>query len=232
MESLDWMLDETAHAGPEHLDPGYVAGYERKSGVDPVDDVEVLRRHGLNGQSMVIDLAAGTGRFTLAVAPACAAVSAVDVSPAMVEYLSDEVARRGLTNVSITQGGYLSFEYPDQTADFVYSRNALHQVPDFFKVVSLQRIALWLRPGGILRIRDLIFDFEPEETSEKLAEWMSGAVEDPRDGWTRGELAEHVRTEYSTFRWLFEPMLEHAGFEILEVEYRRNAYGDYTCRRR
>jgi hypothetical protein len=25
-----WMLDEPAHAGPEHLDPAFVAGYERK----------------------------------------------------------------------------------------------------------------------------------------------------------------------------------------------------------
>ncbi len=231
MDTPDWMLDETAHAGPEHLDPGYVEGYERKSGVDLVDDVEVLRRHGLHGQSMVVDLAAGTGRFTLAVAPVCAAVAAVDVSPAMTQYLAAEVEKRGLPNVSITTGGYLSFEYPEETADFIYSRNALHQVPDFFKVVALQRMATWLRPGGILRIRDLIFDFEPTETGEQLAEWMAGAVDDPRDGWTPAELAEHVRTEYSTFRWLFEAMLQRTGFEILEVEYRRHAYGDYTCRR-
>lgn len=25
-----WMLDELAHAGPEDLDPDFVAGYERK----------------------------------------------------------------------------------------------------------------------------------------------------------------------------------------------------------
>jgi len=27
-----WMLDELAHAGPEHLDPGLVAGFDRKQG--------------------------------------------------------------------------------------------------------------------------------------------------------------------------------------------------------
>lgn len=32
-----WWLDELAHAGPEHLDPSYVAGYERKGGYDPAE---------------------------------------------------------------------------------------------------------------------------------------------------------------------------------------------------
>jgi hypothetical protein len=29
-----WWLDELAHAGDEHLDPAYVAGYETKAGYD------------------------------------------------------------------------------------------------------------------------------------------------------------------------------------------------------
>jgi hypothetical protein len=47
-----WMLDELAHAGPEHLDPDFVAGYERKQGYpDPAEDLAVLaaaRRCGLH----------------------------------------------------------------------------------------------------------------------------------------------------------------------------------------
>jgi hypothetical protein len=38
-----WMLDELAHAGPEHLDPGFVAGFDRKQGYpDFADDPAVL----------------------------------------------------------------------------------------------------------------------------------------------------------------------------------------------
>ena len=51
-------------------------------------------------------------------------------------------------------------------------------------------------------------------------------------GWTADELAEHVRIEHSTYSWLFEPLLERTGFEILEREYVRGVYGAYTCRRR
>ena len=61
---------------------------------------------------------------------------------------------------------------------------------------------------------------------------MAGAVDDPARGWTATELAEHVRIEYSTYSWLFEPMLERTGFEILDRDYAREAYGAYRCRRR
>jgi hypothetical protein len=32
MEAKPWMLDEVAHAEPEHLGPGFVAGFDRKQG--------------------------------------------------------------------------------------------------------------------------------------------------------------------------------------------------------
>ena len=51
----EWWLDEHAHAGAEHLDAGYVAGYERKAGYDASDDVAVLQRHGLDGTSTVVE---------------------------------------------------------------------------------------------------------------------------------------------------------------------------------
>ena len=47
----------------------------------------------------VIDVGAGTGRFTLAVAPHVAEVVAVDPSEAMLEHLREAAARRGITNV-------------------------------------------------------------------------------------------------------------------------------------
>jgi hypothetical protein len=58
--SKPWMLDELAHAGPEHLDPDFVAGYERKQGYpDPAEDLAVLAAHGLGATSTVVDLGAG-----------------------------------------------------------------------------------------------------------------------------------------------------------------------------
>ena len=71
-----------------------------------------------------------------------------------------------------------------------------------------------LRPGGILRVEDLIYDFQPSEAAAVFADWFDGAADDPALGYTREDFIEHIRTEYSTFRWLFEPLLSAAGFEI------------------
>jgi ubiquinone/menaquinone biosynthesis C-methylase UbiE len=227
-----WWLDELAHAGQEHLDPSYVAGYEAKAGCDPADDLDVLRRHGLDTDATVVDLGAGTGRFAVAAAVRCRRVIAVDVSPPMVDVIRDKAARLGLDNLTVVQAGFLTYEHTGEPTKYVFSRNALHQVPDFWKGIALSRIAAMMAPGGIFRLHDLVFDFEPSQAGERIPAWMAGAVDDPARGWTTGELAEHVRLEYSTYSWLFEPMLERTGFEILEGAYVRGAYGAYTCRRR
>jgi ubiquinone/menaquinone biosynthesis C-methylase UbiE len=227
----EWWLDELAHAGAEHLDAAYVAGYERKAGYDPAEDVESFIGHGLGSESTLIDLGAGTGVFALAAARIAGRVIAVDVSPAMIGVLQHRVEDARATNMTVVRGGFLSYEHDGPLADFVFTRNALHQVPDFWKGIALQRTAAILRPGGILRVRDLIYDFEPSDADERIEAWLAGAVDDPAIGWTASELAEHVRIEFSTYGWLFEEMLRHAGFEIVERSFRRSAYGTYVCRR-
>jgi ubiquinone/menaquinone biosynthesis C-methylase UbiE len=227
-----WWLDEQDHAGPEHLDAEYVAGYDRKAGFDPTEDVEELRRHGLGPDSLVVDLGAGTGTFAVSVAPSCRRVVAVDVSAAMTAALRTRIERLGLDNVTVVEAGFLSYVHEGEPADIVFTRNALHQIPDFWKGIALDRIASFLRPHGVLRLRDIVFDFAPPEAEERIEAWMSGAVSDPAAGWTAQELAEHVRSEFSTYSWLLDSMLDRAGFDILERSFRRSAYGAYTCRRR
>jgi ubiquinone/menaquinone biosynthesis C-methylase UbiE len=231
MQEPSWWLDESAYAGQEHLDEAYVAGYERKAGFDPAEDIEVMAALGLDESSTVIDLGAGVGTFALAVATRCRDVIAVDVSPAMLALLRERVARTGVDNVTVVEAGFLSYEHRGPPVDFVYTRNALHQLPDFWKGIALHRVAAILRPGGILRLRDLVFDFAPGDARARIEAWLAGAVSDPATGWTAAELAEHVRIEFSTYRWLLEPLLQRTGFEILDCDFRRSAYGAYTCRR-
>lgn len=148
-----WMLDELAHAGPEHLDPGFVAGFDRKQGYpDFADDLAVLADHGIGSASTLVDLGAGTGRFALAAAPRVGRVVAVDVSPAMQAALRDRATRAGLANIECVQAGFLSYQHTGSPVDAVFTRNALHQVPDFWKSLALDRIAQLLRAGGILRL--------------------------------------------------------------------------------
>lgn len=226
-----WWLEEEAYAGEEHLDEDYVAGYDAKSQVDPTEDIEKLVSLGLGESSVLVDLGAGTGVFSLAAAETGAYVVAVDVSPAMVDSMRERAEQSELDNITVVRAGFLSYDHALDPADFVYTRNALHQLPDFWKVIALNRIAALIRTGGYLLIRDLVFDLEPDDVEEGIEDWMSGAVDDPARGFTAEELAEHVRKEFSTFTWIFEPMLQRCGFEILERSSRRSAYGTYLCRK-
>jgi ubiquinone/menaquinone biosynthesis C-methylase UbiE len=224
---MDWWLEELSFAGDEHLDPAFVEAFDRKQGhPDPTPDIEALLAHGVGTGSTVVDLAAGTGQFALAAARHFDRVVAVDVSPAMVDLLHRRTA--GMSNVDVQRAGFLSFSYAG--ADAVHTRHGLHQLPDFWKAVALRRIAGMLRPGGILRVRDLIYDFAPDEVEDVFADWFANAATDPALGYTAQDYARHIRDEHSTFRWLFEPMLHAVGFEILDVAYHARVFGTYTCR--
>ena len=75
-----------------------------------------------------------------------------------------------------------------------------------------------------------MYSFEPAETEAVFERWFAGATALSEVGWTRAELEEHVRTEYSPFSWVLEPMLELCGFEIQAVEYApTQTYAAYTC---
>jgi len=232
-QSWGWLFDEFAHAGDEHLDPAYVATYDRKAATDPTEDVAFLRGLGLGPHAALVDLGAGTGTFTLAAAPFCGSVVAVDVSTAMLTLLRAKLEHLGSTNVTCVRAGFLTYRHPPGTADFVYSRNALHHLPDFWKALALERIAAMLRPGGILLLRDLIFSFDLGDAPNVVEAWLAAAPPTPDEGWTRAELETHLREEYSTFGWLLESMLERSGFEIANVSHRASkVFSAYTAVRR
>ncbi len=221
-----WELDELAHAGHEHLDALYVAGYDEKSPTDWSEDVADLRSLGIGSASTVVDLGAGTGAFAEAIAPHVRRVVAVDVSPTMV------VALR-VRGIEAVQAGFLTYEHIGDPPDVVTTRNALHHLPDFWKAVALSRIAAMLRPGGVLVLQDLVFSFDPTNVVSAIEAWLDAAPTDPMKGWTAEQLAEHVRTEHSTFTWLLEPMVEKTGFDIKERHLSANGiYASYVCTKR
>jgi SAM-dependent methyltransferase len=222
-EALNWQFDEVAHAGAEHLDADYVGAYDTKSPTDWSEEVGTLLELGVGATSTVVDLGAGTGTFGRAIAPHVARVVSVDVSEPM-------VARMRARGVEAVCAGFLSYEHEGDPPDAVFTRNALHHLPDFWKAMALERVARLLQPGGVLRLRDLVYSFQPDEADTAIASWLAAAPEDPTQGWTTEQLAEHVRNEHSTFTWLLEPMLARAGFEIRDRWLSANQiYAAYTC---
>jgi ubiquinone/menaquinone biosynthesis C-methylase UbiE len=188
-----WLLDETAFAGRENLDPDHVARYDDKEDAGAADEVALCLRLGIGPMSTVVEFGSGTGQFTTAMASQCARVVAVDVSTVMQGRLFDKLADGGTANIEQVEAGFLTYRHTGEPADLVYSRLALHHLPDFWKAVALDRIHAMLRPGGILRLFDVVFSFEPNEAVERIESWCATGGANAEDDWTRAELEEHVR---------------------------------------
>lgn len=221
-----WVFDELGHAGRENLDLEHVALYDDKEDANASTEVERLCELGLDDRSTVIDLGAGTGQFTLAVAPLCRSVVAVDVSPPMVDRLKTKLSAAGYTNVEVVLAGFLSYEHQGEPVDFVYSRWALHHLGDAWKAVALDRVRHNLRPGGVLRLLDIAYSFPPSELTDRVEQWRSTLPEtaDVKGAWVRADIDEHIRDEQSTFTWLLEPMLERTGLRIEEATYSADGF--------
>ena len=219
--SPGWLLDEAASAGRENLDVDHVARYDDIADSGGDAEVALLVELGLDEYSSVVDLGAGTGQFTIAVAPACSRVVAVDVSPVMLERLRFKVSALGLANVGVVRAGFLTYHHVGRPADLAYSRWALHHLSDFWKVLALRRLRSILRPGGLLRLSDVVYSFDPSEAEERIEQWCATLPAQAANDsdWVRADIEEHVRDEHSTFTWLLEAMMERSGFRIEDATY-------------
>lgn len=87
-----WFIDELRYAGRENLDAEHVARYDGKEDASAASELALLQALGLTRDSVVVEFGAGTGQFSVAAAPACARLIAVDVSPVMLRRLEAKVA--------------------------------------------------------------------------------------------------------------------------------------------
>jgi ubiquinone/menaquinone biosynthesis C-methylase UbiE len=104
-----------------------------------------------------VDLGAGTGFVTMALAPLTSSVLAVDISSAMAAALAARAKQDGLGNVSTQVADLREFDLPPSSNDLVVSSYALHHLVDADKRALVTRSAQWLRPGGRLVIGDMMF---------------------------------------------------------------------------
>jgi tRNA G46 methylase TrmB len=104
-----WFIDEVEYAGRENLDAEDVERYDGKEDAGAAEEVALLEELGLTRQSLVVEFGAGTGQFTVEVAPHCARVIAVDVSAVMLRRLEAKVAALRTGDIELVCAGFLSY---------------------------------------------------------------------------------------------------------------------------
>jgi ubiquinone/menaquinone biosynthesis C-methylase UbiE len=116
---------------------------------------EVVRVLGIKPGETVADLGAGGGYFTFRLAQAVGPsgkVYAVDVDPAMVDYLKARAAREGFTNVEVVLAAEDDARLPPGSVDLVFSCNTYHHLSE--RPTYFARLRQYLRPEGRIAIID------------------------------------------------------------------------------
>jgi phosphatidylethanolamine/phosphatidyl-N-methylethanolamine N-methyltransferase len=112
----------------------------------PLPRMLALASEAVRGCNRVLEVAAGTGLVTTALAHAATMVIATDYAEAMVEKLEQRVQREGLSNVRCEQADLYALRFHPAEFDAVVAANVLHLVPDLAGALSaLRRV---LKPGG------------------------------------------------------------------------------------
>ena len=96
----------------------------------------------------MLEVAAGTGIVTSAIAQTSDSVVATDYAAAMVQALDQRVQVAGLKNVTCEQADIYALPYSAGEFDAVVAANVLHLVPDL--PAALQAIQRVMKPGGLL----------------------------------------------------------------------------------
>lgn len=227
-----WQYDENVQVGADYLDTEQVHGYDARMQLirDVTEEAqEIHKALDLIPDSVIWEIGTGTGECALYLARHCREVYATDTSPTMLRHAQHKARQRQIDNVRFEVGGFLSGFRPADPVDAVVSQLVLHHLPDFWKSAALSAIRDTLRPNGRLYLRDVVFPSGVEDYDS----FFERVVEDVRaragDGLAK-EVIQHIKTEYSTFDWILEGMMERNGLKIVKKED-RGFLTAYVCER-
>lgn len=117
---------------------------------------------------LCLDVAAGTGHVSRALAPHVRAIVALDAVDDMLVHGAEQARASELRNIVFQRGEALALPYPDEIFDLVVTRLSLHHLSDPRRAVAeMVRVC---RRGGRVVLADLVRDPEhpPPDELERI----------------------------------------------------------------
>ncbi|MBA3396760.1 MAG: methyltransferase domain-containing protein [Deltaproteobacteria bacterium] len=114
----------------------------------PIPRMLELAVEAAEDNERVLEVAAGTGLITTAIAPVVGELIATDYAAAMVKQLEARVREAGISNVRCEQADLYALRFDAGSFDAVFAANVLHLVPDLER--ALANLRRMLQPGGVL----------------------------------------------------------------------------------
>jgi ubiquinone/menaquinone biosynthesis C-methylase UbiE len=222
-----WQWNEIQQVGTDYADVAEVERYEQRMGEFrnlAAEDAAILATLALPEKSHILEIGTGTGHFARAAARAGHRVTAVDVSPAMLEYAGSRAKAEGLAGIELQHGGFLTLTAPPATFDAAVSVAVLHHLPDLWKAVALNNLRGVLKPGGQFLLCDVVFSSRERDPRVEFDAFVHAMPESMREA-TLG----HIAKEYSTLDWIMEGLLMRAGFEIRRIVDSQAPLIQYLC---
>jgi precorrin-6B methylase 2 len=139
---------------------------ERNSRQEEENAALALENMGLNPQSVVADVGAGTGYYIFRIAPKVpqGKVYAVEVQDAFVDALKKRKAELGLANVEVVKGSSQEVNLPDASLDLAIMVDVYHELE--YPQEMLQAVNKALKPDGKL----LLLEYRAEDPNVPIKE--------------------------------------------------------------
>lgn len=158
--------------------------------------VQMLTQH-LTAGMKVLELGCGAAYFTRELVPTGAEITAIDVSPELLE-----MARRNCaaSNVSFEIANAYALNYPNATFDSVVGSSVLHHLEI---EQALQQIYRVLRPGGTIAFTEpnmLNPQIAVQKNLPAVKKWLGDSPD-----------------ETAFFRWPLRQRLQRAGFREIQI---------------
>lgn len=133
----------------EKLEPSQFSFLERIYGQNFPLYEKRLQNYGLTGKKRLLDAGCGFGQWSLALSKLNQEVTAIDISPMRIQFVSDLASKLKLQNIHAQVSGLESIPFPAASFDAVFCYGVLF-LTDWKK--SLAELVRVLAPGGTIYV--------------------------------------------------------------------------------